>query len=337
MNPLARTLLAALLLAAAPAPLLSQETARGDLEEFLGGRGRLEELLAGPAANALAATFQIRIGDGTGRILATCIDRRGYLVTKASELEGAKFAVEIPGRGDAGATLVKEDASLDLALVKVESKDLDLPPVVLSPTELKAGQWIASPRDARGTIRAGVLSVGPRRLGLPPSRGAFLGVTLEDAEPGARIARVEEASAADVHGLKTGDVVIAVDGQDVGDAEEFISAIRIREPDTTILVRIQRLDQVEEIEVKLGRRAGGPGEAQPRRRLGAQPTTSRRATGFPLAFQHDANLQHYQIGGPVVDRLGRVVGINIARASRTAVLAIPAAAVNEFLAGALPE
>ena len=58
---------------------------------------------------------------------------------------------------------------------------------------------------------------------------------------------------------------------------------------------------------------------------------SKRRTGFPLALQHDTVLQPNQCGGPLVDLDGQVVGINIARASRVASYALPAAVVKPVL------
>ena len=50
---------------------------------------------------------------------------------------------------------------------------------------------------------------------------------------------------------------------------------------------------------------------------------SGRRSGFP-ALQHDTVLHPDQCGGPLVNLDGKVVGINIARASRVASYAIPA-------------
>lgn len=56
------------------------------------------------------------------------------------------------------------------------------------------------------------------------------------------------------------------------------------------------------------------------------------ADGFPQAIQNDLTIQPNECGGPAVDIDGKAVGINIARAERTATYAIPAAAVQKLLA-----
>jgi serine protease Do len=47
--------------------------------------------------------------------------------------------------------------------------------------------------------------------------------------------------------------------------------------------------------------------------------------------QYDAVLQPSQCGGPVIDILGRVVGLNIARAERTRTLALTNDILLDFL------
>jgi serine protease Do len=51
--------------------------------------------------------------------------------------------------------------------------------------------------------------------------------------------------------------------------------------------------------------------------------TSERKFEFPDVLTHDGFLAPEQCGGPVVDLRGRLVGMNIARADRTATYALP--------------
>ena len=67
---------------------------------------------------------------------------------------------------------------------------------------------------------------------------------------------------------------------------------------------------------------------------------SGRAVDFPAVIQHDSILNADQMGGPVVDLHGRVLGMNIARAGRVETYALPAqviqAAIPQLLSGRLP-
>jgi len=67
------------------------------------------------------------------------------------------------------------------------------------------------------------------------------------------------------------------------------------------------------------------------------PGVSTQRAGFPHVFDHDSIVPPHLCGGPVVDVTGAVVGINIARASRTSTLAIPVSAAQPLLERLLSE
>jgi serine protease Do len=56
-----------------------------------------------------------------------------------------------------------------------------------------------------------------------------------------------------------------------------------------------------------------------------------RRNGFPDVFSHDGGVAHDRCGGPVVDRCGRVIGVNIARADAMQTFAIPGEVVRRVL------
>jgi serine protease Do len=62
---------------------------------------------------------------------------------------------------------------------------------------------------------------------------------------------------------------------------------------------------------------------------------STRLDGFNGVFAHDAILRPEEMGGPIFDREGKFYGVNIARFSRTACLALSSAQVYEFINSAL--
>jgi S1-C subfamily serine protease len=64
---------------------------------------------------------------------------------------------------------------------------------------------------------------------------------------------------------------------------------------------------------------------------------SLRRDGFPNVFVHDGAIAPDRCGGPVVDRSGRVVGVNIARADPLQTFAIPSDVVQEVLLGLFAE
>ena len=58
---------------------------------------------------------------------------------------------------------------------------------------------------------------------------------------------------------------------------------------------------------------------------------SKNRHGFSEALQHDMSLDVNEVGGPIVDLKGRVVGMNIARSGRIESMAIPAATMKKLL------
>jgi hypothetical protein len=77
----------------------------------------------------------------------------------------------------------------------------------------------------------------------------------------------------------------------------------------------------------LGQFAGGRLNAM--ERMGGEPNRVR--DGFSRVVQSDMKIQADQIGGPVVDLQGRVVGVTMARADRTRTYIMGSDAVMELL------
>jgi serine protease Do len=69
---------------------------------------------------------------------------------------------------------------------------------------------------------------------------------------GALIADVTDGSPADKAGLKPDDVVIAVDGREIGDRSELTNYIASRPPDSTVHLKVLRNGQEKDIAVTLG-------------------------------------------------------------------------------------
>jgi serine protease Do len=66
-------------------------------------------------------------------------------------------------------------------------------------------------------------------------------------------------------------------------------------------------------------------------------TLSVRADGFDEVLTHDTVLQAWQCGGPLVNLKGHAIGLNIARAGRTASYALPARRVQEIAEALMAE
>ena len=164
------------------------------------------------------------------------------------------------------------------------------------------------------------------------------GVTLETQVVGVPVAQVTPGSGAEAAGVKPGDMVIALDERPVRNTEALMQMIREYSPGDEIEVTLLREGQEQTVVAKLGYRTGRSPRGDVQNAFGS--TLSARAVDFPAVLQHDSILDANQMGGPLVNLKGEVIGINIARAGRVETFALPAqvleAAIPELLSGKLP-
>jgi len=84
---------------------------------------------------------------------------------------------------------------------------------------------------------------------------AYLGVSLEDAASGgASIATVTSGSPAAHAGLKAGDVVTALDGHSIANAEELTAAVVSKQPGDTVKITVKRDGSTKKLTATLGTR-----------------------------------------------------------------------------------
>lgn len=129
--------------------------------------------------------------------------------------------------------------------------------------------WVAAPgggHHERDVSERRGLPGAPNGRGLPgrglPNPGAvsgvFLGVATQDAAggaSGAQITNVVAGSPADQAGLKTGDVVTAVDGSPVTSAAQLAARIRAHQPGDQVTLTYTRSGASAQATVKLGTRS----------------------------------------------------------------------------------
>ena len=99
------------------------------------------------------------------------ISADGYIVTNNHVIEEAtKLKVKLNDGRTFDAKLVGTDPTTDVALIKIEEKDLPTIPFGNS-NDLRLGEWvlaIGSPFDLQSTITAGIVSAKARQLGVIP-------------------------------------------------------------------------------------------------------------------------------------------------------------------------
>jgi serine protease Do len=276
------------------------------------------------------ATVSIQC-DGKHLALGGVISPDGWIVTKATPLCGNLTALFADGRKLSAATVAKSSEH-DLALLKVEARELpslDIDDPISAP---RVGSWLATVGRSQDPVAVGVVSVPPRVI--PPQAG-ILGVQLDEAK--ALIVRVFPDSAAEEAGVEADDLILSVNGRQTPSNAKLREIVGSFNPGDEVELIVQRDGQNVTLHAILsGDFPGLPkGRSEFQNNLGGK--LSVRRFGFPLAFQHDTVLRPSDCGGPVVDLDGRVVGFNIARAGRTESYALPVDAVHEVLSALMKD
>lgn len=313
-----------LLLAGMPTIARAQPISKDSLRNSAPIVKIFREVVAGPSQSA------VRILSGGKEVaLGTVVSEDGYILTKASVL-GETIVCKLKNGKEYTAEIVNQNEPYDLALIKIQAKDL-VPVQWRKSKEMTPGRWVAAVAPSADPVAIGVIGVATRNFKLgdqPPkattSNSGYLGVQLDNADDGARIKHVESGGPADKAGLKVDDVVIQAGQRKITGVESFINAVQSKKAGEEIVIKLLRGKETKEIKATLGRLPKGLA-GNPQDTFGSE--LSLRRGGFPSILQHDTVLLPKECGGPLVDLDGKTVGINISRAGRTETYAVPSEAV----------
>ncbi|MGK0189183.1 MAG: S1-C subfamily serine protease [Verrucomicrobiales bacterium] len=288
---------------------------------------------------AKASTVQLLSG-GNQVALGTIVTENGYALTKRSELGKNPRMLEarLENGDSVSAQFIESIADYDLALVKLDAGKLQ-PASFSEADDLPIGSLLAAPDVTDDPAAVGILSVQERNLS-PKSKG-YLGIEIRPATNGVAVYSVTRDSAAAAAGLRSNDIITEIDGVSLQSPPQLIKTISGRTPDETVEISYLRNGREAKTSARLRSRAelaelSRSGYLLDRdafdqtSKLGA--SVNRQRGGYPSALQHDLPLSSNQMGGPLVDLDGRIVGLNIARAGRVSTYALPASEVNEILA-----
>jgi len=278
------------------------------------------------------ATCIVRDGT-TDLVVGTVFSSDGWIVTKNSEIQNVKeLNCVFAGDREFAATVVATDTSYDMALLKVEAKDLVAIEVADTSSEVDAGQIVVSCAPDGKVMSMGLVTAKPRRFSLrqrpSQSNRGFLGVVCRSTDDGLIVRTVSERSGADRAGLKRRDVITAIEGQKVTTTNELIDILKGYNANQTIQLAVDRGDDSINVEALLGKRPNASNERTDK--WGGGPFSDRRS-GFPVVIPHDSVIKPQQCGGPLLNSDGEVIGLNIARAIRVASYAVPIQKVKKFV------
>lgn len=264
--------------------------------------------------------------------LGTCVNGEGWILTKASEVKDAS-ELQCLVKGEwLPAKIGRTWAEHDLALVKIDAKDLPSVKWSSNPAPVVGSFITAVAPEGKQPTAIGVVSVAARSQ-QEKGRG-FLGVQLDADDKGITIRELIPGGAALKSGLQKNDRLLAVDGQKPDSLFQFTKLISDRKAGDKVNLKLQRGAEVIEKEIALGDRANRPGSGQDRRtdQMNSMGSTiSGRRDDFPSVMQTDFPIDANECGGPVTDLDGNVIGLVIARSGRVETLILPSATLREVL------
>jgi serine protease Do len=287
-------------------------------------------------APSAKSTVRVIVGDKEVA-LGVIVASDGWILTKHSELKGLNIAVKMPDGQTLDAELFGHDQPFDLAMLKVQARNLT--PIAWTDSKVsKPGHWVASTGVDEDAVAIGVISVPAREV--PASKfaaptgspGGYLGMALDLDFAGVKVQEVFADTPAKKAGVKAEDQILALNGESVANADEFLAILARHKPGDEVRLRIHRDNKEQDLKVTLGTRPGdkkGKSRSDVQNNMGSK--LSDRRGGFPVILQHDSILKPSDCGGPLVNLDGKVLGINIARAGRTETYAIPSEAVRPLL------
>jgi len=281
-----------------------------------------------------AAKSTVRIWSGTRRMsYGTVVGDGSKILTKWSEVArgSGNLRAEAAGSELRSVKLAGVYEDEDLALLEIEGSPLT--PVKWTFVKPQLGSFmVASQPDGRPAA-FGVVSVAERNL--RDTDQSFLGVigTPGFAGPGVKIKEIAEGSGAAAAGLKPGSVILRVGERPISGLMELKNALTGVQPGDKVSLLVDNGGGKNRVEVVLGNRPKLPqfsgDRLQQMERMGGPISEVRDS--FTHAIQTDMRPKPNQIGGPVVDLKGEVIGITMARADRTRSFVMPAAAVVDLL------
>ena len=283
---------------------------------------------------ATAAKSTVRVWAGKRRLAYGTVIADGHKVlTKYSEVARAAGDLRVD-TGDGAvraAVLSGVYQNEDLALLTLAGEPLT--PVKWFAGEPKLGSFLTATKPGGQAAAVGVVSVLQRDL--RETDKAYLGVLGDPrfAGPGVKVLEVKADSGAASAGLRNGDVILRVDQRPISGMLELRNALTGVTPGARVAMAVSRKGKPLTLDVLLGNRPDLPqfsGERLHQMEQMGGPT-SRVHDSFSKVIQTDMRPDPNQIGGPVVDLQGRVLGITMARADRTRSFVMPSAAVTQLL------
>ena len=302
-----------------------QEFAEPVAIEQLAGLPKFFSELESQLDDACVEIMSKSVGGEEFKIHGTLIRDTHWVISKSSMvLEGPKMVIE---ETELELEVVNRDLENDLVLLK--SSQQNSLGVALNVDDMKTktvGSFVMTP-DQNGSGLISIISTPPYASRKQVSRG-YLGVvpeTYEEEGGGAILREVVRRGAAQLAGLKVGDVITQLDETPIKSHMELRRFLGKLDPGRDVVALIKRGSEQLEIQIQLG---AFPSSSN---HVADKMAKSDRRDGFEEVISHDADLKPQKCGGPLFDLQGNFVGLNIARNSRVRSYAIPPSILQQLI------
>jgi serine protease Do len=304
-------------------PLLGTESST-----FKQGCVLIKSIIDGKEQQILGTVLSLK-----GLTIKQSLANKNILVSKSSMVGEAPVTVQHNGE-ITKATVIARSRINDLVLLTVDKSLGDGIKLEISKADTIAfnqlGTLLISPRPD-SAARIGVL--GSMLLNLPKITSyGYIGAATDIKNDKLVFTFIQPNSAAQASGLQTGDIIQTVDGNTVYDQLDFLKALQKYSAGDSTIIKIIRdgKEYTKPVVLKYPplKTANHPAE------LFAGGKSIRR-DGFNKVFVHDSAIKANECGGPLLNANGQLIGINIARLSRTSTVAIPANTLKSFLISSL--
>ncbi len=255
---------------------------------------------------------------------ATRISSTDYFVSKSSRVSGKDLICEFGSGEQFKGKVVGRDEASDLVVVKMqlEEDDLFYPLEFKKDIEIEAGKLLGTINSQGKVIHSGIVSVGAREVSYTDK--GYLGVGFDSSKP--IVGTISKGTPAEKGGLLPGDQLLKFNTSIIESRQDVYGFLKTTHPGQKVTIKVSRANEERELAVLLGKSVKELSDYE-KQHPAYRTKEHERSDGFPNAFTHDMPLLLDEVGTPVVNLEGEIIGINIARKNRTSSFAIPLSSV----------
>lgn len=238
-----------------------------------------------------------------------------------------------------GENIVIRNTGTQVVVVK-RNKELDLV-LLYAKEKIKGHLAVIVPEQSEapvtGTFITGLLPEGKPKYGIASSSlvelvamysAGYFGASFEDRDGAVMVEGLDPSGPGRKAGVIEGDRIININGVAATTSKLLIAELKKFAPQNKILVAVQREGNILQKEVTLGNRQHPNPNHLAEMFKGGK---SERRDGFREVWLSDIHLEAAQCGSPVFNGTGKLLGIGIARFSRSATVVMPVEIIKKWI------